>query len=194
MIRIASADHGSGMPPGREIGAATPTSTRSPPPDSGNAATVCAPSPSEPGRRQIDRLLERRQIVARRRRPRSWPRPAAGGPSEIATAPPARSAIPDSRPTSRICVDTSTGHSDRPASATGHAATRQHLSRRQQQTGEARCACRASRTIVRASKLRGQPRRHDRRVLVARTARSRRPPRRNGSHHGSVSSRSRSVS
>ena len=192
MIRIASADHGSGMPPGWEMGAATLTSTRSPPPDSGNAATVCAPSPSEPGAGRSTACLS----AARSPAPPVAPIVAATSsrcPSEIATAPPARSAIPDIRPTSRIRVETSTGHSERPVSATGHAATASTCPAASSRPAEAWCPWRASRTIERASKVPGS-----RDVTSAVFSSSYRPkpstPRRNGSHHGSVSSRSRSVS
>ena len=93
-----------------------------------------------------------------------------------------------------ILVATSTGQSERPFSATGHAATASTCPPASSSPDEARCPWRASRTIVARVERRRQPRRHQRRALVGVQRRSRRPPRRNGSHHGSVSSRSRSVS
>ena len=165
MIRIASADHGSGRPSGWEVGAATLTSTRRPPPDSGNAATVCAPSPSEPGAGKVDRLLERRQIAG-----------AAGGPDRGRDQQPlpvgdrhgAARAL--RHPGHQADVEDAGRHKHRPFRTPGqrHRARRhrQDLIRRQQQAGRGVCPWRASRTIERASKRARQPRCHERPVLV----------------------------
>jgi hypothetical protein len=109
------------------------------------------------------------------------------------TAPPARSAIPDIMPTSRIFVDSSTGQSERPVSATGQAATASTCPDATSIPVDAWWAWRASRTSVRTSRPAGS------RTVTSALCSSAYSPypsttRRNGSHHGSVSSRSRSVS
>ena len=193
MIRIASADHGSGMPPGLDRARRRSTSTRSPPPDSGSAATVCAPSPSEPGAGRSTACLS----AARSPAPpaaRSSPRPAAAGRRRSRRRRPRAPPYPDIRPTSRTLVDTSTGHSERPVSATGHAATASTCPA---------ASSRPDRGVVPLARVAH----HRARVEVAAAAATSRPavssssyrpkpstPRRNGSHHGSVSNRSRSVS